>query len=124
MHRDGPVERNLLKKVIYTDESTQNFWRNPYYLFLVKAPGWAYEKEWRMFKKFKDSDEAVVVGTPQVHLWNLASDMISTVHFGYQYDEVEMTADMAGLLATGVRPAFYKVVVDRDLGALQERIIG
>jgi hypothetical protein len=87
-HRDGSTQRNLLKKVIYTDEHTQNFWRNPYYLFLVKAPGWAYEKEWRMFKKFGDSDEVVVTATPQVHLWNLAPAMISTCA---RYPPVERT---------------------------------
>jgi Protein of unknown function (DUF2971) len=123
IHRNESVERNLLKKVIYTDEHTQNFWRNPYYLFLVKAPGWAYEKEWRMFKKLETSDEAVVAVTPHIHLWNLAPHMISTIHFGYQYDEAEMAEDMTSLLATGARPVFYKLFVDRDAGALQERMI-
>jgi Protein of unknown function (DUF2971) len=121
LHREGSIERNLLKKVIYTDEHTQNFWRNPYYLFLVKGPGWAYEKEWRMFKKFKDSDEAVLAVTPHVHLWNLAPDIISTVHFGYQYDETEMVADMASLLATGARPRFLKLVANRAAGVLEEQ---
>ncbi len=123
IYRDGVVERNLLKKVIYTDEHTQNFWRNPYYLFLVKAPGWAYEKEWRIFKKFKDSDVAGVAVTPHVHLWNLPLDMIRTVHFGYQYDEAEMAADMASLVATGACPKFYKLVVNRALGVLEEQPI-
>jgi hypothetical protein len=121
--RDDVVERNLLKKLIYTEEHTENFWRNPYYLFLVKAPGWAYEKEWRLFKKFETSDQTVAGVMPHVHLWNLPSGMIRTAHFGYQYDEAEMKSDIAGLLATGCRPVFYKVVVDREMGALREQII-
>jgi hypothetical protein len=76
-----------------------------------------------MFKKFKESDEAVVSVTPHVHLWNLAPDMIKTVHFGYQYDADEMTADIASLLASGSHPTFYRLVVDRDLGALREEIV-
>jgi len=123
IHRDGPVERKLLKKVIYTNEHTQNFWRNPYYLFLIKSPGWAYEKEWRMFKKFKDSDEAVLSVTPQIHLWNIAPDMISSVHFGYKYDETVMAEDMAAMIATGARPRFYRLVVNRTAGVLQEQLI-
>jgi hypothetical protein len=123
VHREGSIERNLLKQVIYTDEPTQNFWRNPYYLFLVKAPGWSYEKEWRMFKKFESSDEAVLAVTPHVHLWILAPDIITSVHFGYQYDETEMAADMASLLSTGARPEFYKLVVNRALGVLEEQSI-
>jgi hypothetical protein len=121
IHLDGSTQRNLLKKVIYTDEHTQNFWRNPYHLFLVKASGWAYEREWRMFKTFEDSDEMVAAETQQVHLWNLAPDAISTVHFGYQYDDNQMTADMARLVATGTRPAFYKLVVNRTSGVLEEK---
>jgi hypothetical protein len=62
----------------------------------------------------------VVAVTPQVHLWNLAPDMIGTVHFGYQYDEAEMAADMASLLATGARPAFYQLVADRGVSALSK----
>jgi hypothetical protein len=120
-HLDGSTSRHLLKKVIYTDQHTQNFWRNPYYLFLVKAPGWAYEKEWRMFKKLADSDETILAATPHVHLWNLPPDIIRTVHFGYQYDQSEMSADMASLLATGASPAFYKVAANRVAGVLEEQ---
>jgi len=120
-HWDGTAQRHLLKKVIYTNEHTQNFWRNPYYLFLVKSPGWAYEKEWRMLKKFKDSDEVIPVVTPSVHLWNVAPDMISSVHFGYKYNESELVADMASMIATGTRPRFYKLVVNRAEGILEER---
>lgn len=120
-HSDGTIHRHLLKKVIYTNEYTQNFWRNPYYLFLVKSSGWAYEKEWRMFKKFKDSDEAILAVTPEVHLWNIAPDMISSVHFGYKYNETELVADMASIMATGARPRFYKLVANRSEGTLEEQ---
>ena len=122
-HRDGTTQRHLLKKVIYTDEHTQNFWRNPDHLFLVESPGWAYEKEWRMLKKFKDSDEAILTVTPEVHLWNIAPGMISSVHFGYKYNESELAADMASMMATGARPRFYRVVVNRAEGVLEEQPI-
>ncbi len=122
-HCDGSTQRHLLKKVIYTDKHTENFWRNPYYLFLVKSPGWAYEKEWRMLKKFKDSDEAVLSVTPAVHLWNVAPDMITSVHFGYKYSENELAADMASMMATGARPRFYRLAVNRAEGTLEEQCI-
>jgi hypothetical protein len=82
-HIDGSANRHLLKKVIYTDQQTENFWKNPYYLFLVKATGWAYEKEWRMFKKFADSHQSILTLNPPLHLWNVPPDMIKTIHFGY-----------------------------------------
>jgi hypothetical protein len=74
-----------------------------------------------MFKKFKDSDEVARALTPNVHLWNLAPNIISTVHFGYQYEEADMVTDMANLLATGACPTFFKFVVNRATGVLEEK---
>jgi DUF2971 family protein len=122
-HTDGSVQRYLLKKVIYTDQHTENFWRNPYYLFLVKSAGWAYEREWRLFKSFVDSDEAVLTTTPHIHLWNIAPNAVRTIHFGYGYNESEMTADMNRLRALNENIAFYRVEVNRSAGRIEERLL-
>jgi hypothetical protein len=123
IHADGSTQRHLLRKVIYTDGRTENFWRNPYYLFLVKATGWAYEKEWRMIRKFTDSNESISTLNPPVHLWNTPPEMIKSIHFGYQYDPNEMSTDMESLLRTGANPAFYRVAVNRAAGVLEEQFI-
>jgi hypothetical protein len=122
-HADGSTQRSLLKKLIYTDQHTENFWRNPYYLFLVKGISWAYENEWRMIKKFADSDESILSVDPQVHLWNVLPEMIKTIHFGYNYDPREIPANIQHLLRTGANPTFYQVVVDSVSGSFQEELI-
>lgn len=122
-YRTPVVTRSLLKKVIYTDSRTQNFWRNPYYLFLVKSKGWSYEKEWRMLKKLQDSDESITSVTPHIHLWNLAPNIIQTIHFGYDYNADDMRSDIASVLKIGATPKFFKISVDRNAGTLQEHLI-
>src|SRR5206468_3082082 len=47
---DEGKRRKLLRKVMYRDDKINDFWRNPYYLFLVKETKWAFEKEWRMLR--------------------------------------------------------------------------
>ena len=106
--------------MIYTDQPTENFWKNPYYLFLVKATGWAYEREWRLIKNFSDSQSSDLSISPPVHLWDVPRDMIQSVHFGYSYDHNEMSEDIESLLALGARPRFYQVSVDRTEGMLVE----
>jgi hypothetical protein len=123
IHADGSTQRSLLKKLIYTNQHTENFWRNPYYLFLVKATSWAYEKEWRMIKKFADSDESIITCDPHVHLWNIPVEMIKTIHFGNHYEQSEIPANIASLLRTGASPTFYRVTVDNVAGTLKGELI-
>ena len=122
-HFDGVSSRHLLKKVIYTDEHTESFWKNPYYLFLVKSSGWAYEKEWRMLKKFADCDDSILTSKPNIHLWNLPPDSVKTIHFGHRYDQGNLAADMKDLLEAGASPEFYRVAVNRAAGSLDEQRI-
>ncbi|WP_213773118.1 DUF2971 domain-containing protein [Bradyrhizobium sp. dw_78] len=107
-HSDKKEERSLLRKVIYTDEYIENFWRNPYYSFLVKNSCWEYQNEWRMLKRLSDCNERVD-GTPPVCLWNLDPKMIKSIHFGYRYDFHKRTEDIANLQKVGADCDFYLV---------------
>ncbi|RTL50855.1 MAG: DUF2971 domain-containing protein [Bradyrhizobiaceae bacterium] len=108
-----------LKKVIYTDQWIENFWKNPYYLFLVKPTRWSYEKEWRIFKKFSTSDKEVIVGKDSIHLWNLSPEIISSIHFGYNYPDHEIEKNKNEIRSFGSDPVFYKIKVNRDAGVLE-----
>lgn len=120
---DGSNRRLLLRKIIYTDQQIENFWRNPYYFFLVKDSGWAYEKEWRVIKTLSDSDEIVRLSNSTIHLWNIAPEMIRSIHFGYNFDDREALRKIDQLLALGANPTFYKVSINRHARSLEEHLI-
>jgi len=115
---DGKA-KNLLRKVLYTDDWTENFWRNPYYLFLVKSASWAYEREWRMLKDLDKCDERKEVNGMAVCLWNLPPEVIKVVYFGYTYSEEDRTSDVQSLVQCGASPEFYSVRVNRVAGTIE-----
>jgi Protein of unknown function (DUF2971) len=115
--------RNLLRKIEYTDERAENFWSNPFYLFLVKGLEWAYEREWRMIKDLSECDEQRAIDPQTLCLCNLPADAIKVVYFGYNYDVGNMPVDMASLAAMGCHPSFYRVHVNRRTGLLAPEAI-
>jgi hypothetical protein len=112
--RDG-VPTNVLRKVIYTENRTESFWRNPYYLFLVKGVSWQYEEEWRMFRSYQECDESF--GT--IHLANLPPEIIKTVHFGAAYDLTELEKDVGDLKNYGSSPEFFRIRRTSEEGDLE-----
>lgn len=121
-NRNG-APTNVLRKVIYTDQWTDNFWRNPYYLFLVKGLGWSYEQEWRMFKEFSECDECIGSDTTAVFLATLAPEIIKTVHFGPAYDAVQAEDDISMLMKYGSAPRYYRVRTNGQSGSLESEAI-
>jgi hypothetical protein len=117
-HRDNQDRRPLLKKVIYTDDHVENFWRNPYYSFLVKNSRWQFESEWRMLKHLSDCDEELSAPLT-VHLWNVDPKMIASVYFGYRYDEHARAEDIDSLRSVGAQCDFYVVQPNRKTGLLE-----
>jgi len=118
--RDG-VPMNVLRKVIYTEQWTENFWRNPYYLFLVKGLGWAPEQEWRMFKDFTECDESRGSDTAAIHLATLTPEIIKSVYFGYSNDVATIEKGISTLAHYGCAPTCYRV--NRRNGALEATVI-
>ncbi len=98
---------------MYTDQNTENFWKNPYYLFLVKGSGWSYEKEWRLFRELDKCDERIETGGLSICLANVAPEIIKSVHFGYAYGP-EIAPDVAALRRLGVKADFFTVRVNRS----------
>jgi hypothetical protein len=117
-HSDDKGRRSLLRKVIYADDHIENFWRNPYYSFLVKNSRWEYESEWRMLKSLSDCDERVNT-TPPVCLWNVDPKMIKSIHFGCRYDDRTRTEDIANLRKIGADCDFYLVRPNLTAGTLE-----
>lgn len=117
-HADDKGKRHLVRKVIYTDQHIENFWRNPYYSFLVKNSRWEYESEWRMLKLLSDCDERVIA-SPPVCLWNVDPKMIRSIYFGYRYDDHTRAEDIAKLQKTGADCDFYLVQPNRTTGTLE-----
>jgi hypothetical protein len=107
---------NTLRKVIYTDEFAENFWRNPYYLFLVKNNKWSYEQEWLTFGDFTKCDEHFIAeGAVPIHLANLPPSIIKTIHFGWAYDASTVDFDILNLSRVGATPTCYRIAKDKTL---------
>lgn len=116
--KDGN-KKNLLRKVIYTDQRISNFWRNPYYLFLVKGEKWAYEAEWRMLRKLSECDKSIMTGEQKVCLCEVPVDAITEVYFGYSYSNENISVDVTSLRSLGCNPALYAVHPNLTSGRLE-----
>jgi hypothetical protein len=123
LSEDISDRKSLLRKVAYTDERIENFWRNPYYLFLVKSADWAYEREWRMLKDLSDCDERRVLNGEAICLCNLPPEVIKTVYFGYEYETSQIERDLLEVTRCGCTPEFYSTKVNRSTGLLEPQPI-
>jgi DUF2971 family protein len=110
--------KNLLRKVLYSDERVQKFWNNPYYLFLVKNADWSYEREWRMFKELSECDEHRIVKGGSVYLSHLPYAAIKEVYFGYQCEASQIEQSKASLIRLDSEAPFFKVEVVHESGQL------
>lgn len=114
--KDG---RSSLRRVLYTNKNTENFWRNPYFLFLVKTEGWSYEREWRVLKQLENCDEQVGPTSSPIFLSNIPVISIRSIHFGYKYDRSQMTDDVASIRNIGASPELFFVQPNRQKGTLE-----
>jgi DUF2971 family protein len=121
--RGKDTQKNPLRKVLYTDERTENFWRNPYYLFLVKGATWAYEREWRIIKDLSECDERRNVSGQAICLWTLPPETIKRVYFGYGYDASQIADDTLNVTRYGAKPEFYTIRVNRETGLLEPKLL-
>jgi Protein of unknown function (DUF2971) len=115
--------RNLLRKVVYSDERVTNFWRNPYFLFLVKNSGWSYEREWRMMKELVECSEHLIVDGKDIFLCNVPRGVIKEIYFGYAYDASKIESDANEFYRDGCETKFYKVDANRITGQLEPQLI-
>ncbi len=119
---DAP-RRNLLRKVVYSDERVTNFWRNPYFLFLVKKSGWSYEREWRMMKELAECSEHRIIDGKDIFLCNIPRGVIKEIYFGYAYEVSAMESDVSELGRDDCETKFYKVDANRVTGQLEPQLI-
>lgn len=111
--------KNLIRKVVYSDERVSNFWRNPYFLFLVKDSGWSYEREWRMMKELHECEEHRVVDGKDVFLANVPRAVIKEIYFGYAYDPTKIETDVNELSRDNWEPTLIRVRANRFAGRLE-----
>jgi len=88
------VDHNLFQKVHYSDHINPTFWENPYFMFLVKDSGWAFEKEWRMLK-ILEKEQA---GVPNSEIFSVQKGMISSIIFGHRWDRREIDIAMSKMM--------------------------
>jgi hypothetical protein len=122
-HASKDAAKNVLRKVTYTDDRTENFWSNPYFLFLVKNKHWEYEREWRMLKDLAECDVQVDGGAQRVFLCNVPAETIRSVHFGYGYDLANAKRDIDNLRMFGSSATFFTTRVNHERGALESEPI-
>lgn len=81
MLRADPAHKPL-RKVQYRNDRIEDFWRNPYYLFLVKDESYSFEREWRIVKNLSDCERHDVAGRTLYRLFAVPG-VIKSVIFGY-----------------------------------------
>ena len=106
-YNDGNSVGRVIRRVRYSDDHLDNFWRNPYYLFLIKNTDYQHEREWRMFRKLAECDFEAP-GSPPVCLWNVPPAMIRSVTFGYAYNADWIRTDVEALRELGAYVEFTR----------------
>ena len=80
---DNNKRRSVLRQVFYRDDRIDDFWDNPYYLFLVKEKKWAFEKEWRMLRRLDECRKLVTEDGRTLYLTDAPKGLIKSVIVGY-----------------------------------------
>lgn len=91
---DKKMDHNLFQKVHYLDHINPTFWENPYFMFLVKDSGWAFEKEWRMLKVLEKEQ----TGDLSSEIFSVRKGMISSIIFGHRWGRREIDIAMSKLM--------------------------
>lgn len=98
VHRESRRKvRSLLRKVHYRDDQVEDFWKNPYYLFLVKETKWSFEKEWRVLKPLDQCQAKIIKDGKRVHFLEAPVGLIKKIIFGYKWDS-ESVLELGALI--------------------------
>jgi hypothetical protein len=108
---------------VYSDERVSNFWRNPYFFFLVKSSGWSYEREWRMMKELADCDEHRVVDDKNIFICHVPRAIVKEICFGYAYDPSRIEIDGNAFSLDGYEPKLCRIHANRLTGQLEPQPI-
>lgn len=106
---------SVFKKVVYSDLKSDEFFKNPYYLFLVKNAKWSFENEWRAIKNVAECD---FKSGEDVHIWKLPTGAISSVIFGYNYPESTVSEDISSMLDFDKNINVRRAFVDESLSRI------
>jgi len=79
---DGTV-RKLIRPVFYRDDRIDDFWKNPYYLFLVKERCWEFEQEWRVLRPLDRCRKVDRTNGLPLYLVDAPPKLIASVIFAY-----------------------------------------
>ena len=97
-HRgDDRKVRRLLRKVVYRDDRIDDFWKNPYYLFLVKDRKWDFEKEWRVLKNLDECKVKMIGDGKVAYYLDMPPRLIQSIIFGPKCCP-EYVAEMGALI--------------------------
>jgi hypothetical protein len=80
---DDGTRRKVIRPVFYRDDRIADFWKNPYYLFLVKNTCWKIEEEWRVIRSIDECRKVVRAGSSDLYLVDIPRGLISSIIFGY-----------------------------------------
>ena len=84
LYDKGPsAGKSRFQKVVYTDDDSDSFIRNPLYLFLVKDRKWEFEQEWRIIKPLNNCNNI----NGNVFTDVLSAGSIRRIIFGYNFDQ-------------------------------------
>jgi hypothetical protein len=89
---------NVLRQVCYREDVIEDFWKNPYFLFLVKEFKYSFENEWRMLKSLDQCCEVRLLNGNSIYLVDVPKGLIRSIIFGFNYPANEIDEFAALLL--------------------------
>ncbi|MER9405561.1 DUF2971 domain-containing protein [Mesorhizobium caraganae] len=107
---------NLLRKVFYRDDRIEEFWKNPFYLFLVKNTDFSFEREWRMLCNIKDCTKVDISEDRSIYVKDAPKGLIKSIIFGHRYDDNQIQIEASYLRNFDTEIALKKVAADTATG--------
>jgi hypothetical protein len=96
--KDTGEKCSLLRKVRYADDKVDDFWNDPYCLFLVKGTAWSFEREWRVLRELTECDRTSRPDGEQLFTVDVPKATIKEILFGYNYNGDFIQDDIAKIV--------------------------
>jgi len=117
------TSHSVLRKVRYSNEITNDFWTNPYILFLVKDVKWSFEHEWRVMRELSACDKHDTPDGEPVYTVDMPIGAIREITFGYNYNQNNVKYDAELISAFDSNIKITKIVADRETQTLARHVV-
>lgn len=117
-------ENQKLWRVAYFDGKIPALDQNPEKALISKQKDWAYEREWRIYRKREDASHVISGDKEDIHLIDFPTEMVTRVILGLRASS-DLEEELGAIIA-GKYPnvSMTRVYADCTEGVLKERPVG